>query len=83
MNLQEQEARYIINTYNRRPGKTLLIERGQGTLVWDDTGRQYLDFVGGIAVNVLGHCHPAVVQSYKEQAARLIHAPTSTTPGRR
>ena len=58
MNLQEQEARYIINTYNRRR-KALLIERGQGTLVWDDTGRQCLDFVGGIAVNVLGHCHPA------------------------
>ena len=74
MNLQEQEARYIINTYNRQPGKTLLIERGEGALVWDDTGRQYLDFVGGIAVNVLGHCHPAVVKAIKEQAARLLHA---------
>ena len=74
MNLQEQEARYIINTYNRQPGKTLLIERGEGALVWDDAGRQYLDFVGGIAVNVLGHCHPAVVKAIKEQAARLLHA---------
>ncbi|MEW5785997.1 MAG: acetylornithine transaminase [Bacillota bacterium] len=71
--IQEQEARYMINTYNRRPEKNLLLVRGQGCLVWDEAGREYLDFVGGLAVNVVGHCHPAVVRAVQEQAAALIH----------
>jgi acetylornithine/N-succinyldiaminopimelate aminotransferase len=71
--IQEQEAKYIIDTYNRRPEKNLLLARGEGALVWDEAGREYLDFVGGLAVNVLGHCHPAVVEAICDQAARLIH----------
>ncbi|WP_350257333.1 acetylornithine transaminase [Scrofimicrobium sp. R131] len=49
------------------------MERGQGCYLWDNAGKQYLDFLGGIAVNSLGHCHPAVVQALTEQASRLDH----------
>ncbi len=47
--------------------------RGQGSRVWDQEGREYLDFAGGIAVNCLGHCHPALVGALKEQADKIWH----------
>ena len=47
--------------------------RGEGARLWDDEGHEYLDFQTGLAVNSLGHCHPAVVEAIREQAARLIH----------
>jgi acetylornithine/N-succinyldiaminopimelate aminotransferase len=47
--------------------------RGEGARLWDDEGREYLDFQTGLAVNSLGHCHPAVVAAVREQAERLIH----------
>jgi predicted acetylornithine/succinylornithine family transaminase len=71
--IQEQEAKYIINTYNRRPEQNLLLVKGEGCRVWDEAGREYLDFVSGLAVNILGHCHPAVVEAVRDQAALLIH----------
>ncbi|WP_297163546.1 acetylornithine transaminase [Thermogemmatispora sp.] len=64
------EQKYYQATFKRQP---VTFVRGQGIRVWDTEGREYLDFVAGIAVNVLGHCHPAVVQAVQEQAARLIH----------
>jgi len=60
----------IMSTYARQP---LVLVRGQGTRVWDVEGREYLDFVGGIAVNSLGHCHPRVVEALKDQAQKLLH----------
>jgi acetylornithine/N-succinyldiaminopimelate aminotransferase len=60
----------LANTYTRHP---ILLIRGEGTRVWDSTGKEYLDFVGGIAVCNLGHCHPKVVQALEEQAKELIH----------
>ncbi len=65
----ELEAKYYIQTVKRVP---LTLVRGQGARVWDDRGREYLDFVGGWAVNVLGHCHPALVAALEEQARTLI-----------
>ena len=47
--------------------------RGEGARLWDDEGHEYLDFQTGLAVNSLGHCHPAVVAAIREQAGRLIH----------
>ncbi|MFC3034115.1 aspartate aminotransferase family protein [Pseudoalteromonas fenneropenaei] len=47
--------------------------RGQGSRVWDQQGREYVDFAGGIAVNCLGHCHPALVAALKEQGEKLWH----------
>ncbi|RAA69234.1 acetylornithine transaminase, partial [Burkholderia multivorans] len=51
----------------------LELVRGQGSYVWDAEGRQYLDLLAGIAVNALGHCHPAWVKAVTEQAATLGH----------
>jgi acetylornithine aminotransferase/acetylornithine/N-succinyldiaminopimelate aminotransferase len=69
--LAQAEHRYIMGTFKRLP--VTLVE-GQGVTVRDAEGREYLDLVGGIAVNVLGHAHPAVAAAVAEQAGRLIHA---------
>lgn len=66
----ELEARYLVQTYKRAP---FVLERGEGVYLYDTEGRRYLDFVAGIAVNALGHGHPAVVRAIQEQAPRLIH----------
>jgi acetylornithine aminotransferase/acetylornithine/N-succinyldiaminopimelate aminotransferase len=71
--LKEEEGKYIINTYNRQPDITLLITRGKGTLVWDENGKEYLDFVGGIAVNALGHLFPRLIEAAAEQMNKVIH----------
>ena len=71
--IREDEGKYIINTYGRQAETTPLLVRGSGTRVYDDKGKEYLDFVGGLAVNALGHCHPAVVQASKKQLDKLIH----------
>ena len=68
--LKQAAARYLMQTYTRQP---LAIARGRGTKVYDFEGREYLDFVGGIAVNILGHGHPDLVQAIQRQAAQLIH----------
>ncbi|MGD9115732.1 MAG: aspartate aminotransferase family protein [Dehalococcoidia bacterium] len=69
-NWPAMEAKYIMNVTERLP---LTIVRGQGARAWDEDGKEYLDFVGGWAVNSLGHCHPAVVKAITEQAQLLIH----------
>ena len=63
-------ARYVVPTAKR--GLTLV--RGQGVRVWDDQDRGYLDLGGGVAVNSLGHAHPAMQQVLAEQSATLIHS---------
>ncbi|HZU19063.1 MAG TPA: acetylornithine transaminase [Candidatus Dormibacteraeota bacterium] len=68
--LIEAERTYLMGTFNRLP--VTLVE-GRGALVRDDAGREYVDLVAGIAVNLLGHAHPAVARAVAEQAARLIH----------
>ena len=66
---QEIEKKYYMKTFERVP---LTIVRGKGPYVWNDEGRQYLDFVGGWAVTTLGHCHPALTRALTEQANLLI-----------
>ncbi len=66
----DDASRYIMNTYNRYP---LVLRKGRGMKVWSSDGKEYLDFVGGVAVNILGHCHPRVVVALQKQAQRLIH----------
>lgn len=68
--MMKMEAESIIQTYARQP---ILLVRGSGARVWDAEGREYLDFVAGVAVNSVGHCHPAVVEAIREQAGTLIH----------
>lgn len=61
---------YVMKNY-ARPALTLV--RGSGCSVWDDQGREYLDFTSGIAVSALGHCHPVWVEAVRRQAGELIH----------
>ncbi len=65
-----QAGRCLMQTYGRLP---LALVRGEGAYVWDAAGRRYLDFVSGLAVNGLGHCHPRVVEAIRAQAGVLIH----------
>jgi len=60
----------LANTYSRYP---VLLVRGDGARVWDSDGKEYIDFVAGIAVCNLGHCHPKAVKALEEQARKLIH----------
>lgn len=68
--LQELEARYAIPTYRRNPVQFV---RGEGVLLFDADGNEYLDFLAGISVLNVGHCHPRVVAAIQEQAAQLAH----------
>jgi len=68
---QELEQKYFMQTVKRIP---VTLVRGQGARVWDEAGREYLDFVGGWAVDSLGHCHPVVVKAVTEQVQTLIQA---------
>jgi acetylornithine/N-succinyldiaminopimelate aminotransferase len=69
--LIDDERAYLMGTYRRLP---VTLTEGRGAMVRDDEGREYVDLVGGIAVNVLGHAHPALNRAISEQAQRLIHA---------
>jgi acetylornithine/N-succinyldiaminopimelate aminotransferase len=68
--LKLSAEQYLMDTYTRQP---ISIVRGRGTKVYDLEGREYIDFVGGIAVNSLGHGHPDLVLAIQKQAAQLIH----------
>lgn len=63
-------SQYVMHTYGRLP---LAIVKGEGTRVWDADGKEYLDFVTGLAVNSLGHRHPRVVEAVKHAADTLLH----------
>ena len=66
---REVESRVFMTTGRRVP---VVFVKGEGSLLWDDTGKRYLDFFQGIAANSLGHCHPVVVKALEEQARTLI-----------
>lgn len=61
---------HVLNTYGRLP---IALTHGRGCWVWDTQGRRYLDALGGIAVNTLGHAHPRLVPALQDQVARMIH----------
>jgi acetylornithine/N-succinyldiaminopimelate aminotransferase len=66
----EDAEKFLLPTYKRQP---FVLERGKGCYVYDETGKKYLDFLGGIAVNALGHAHPRIVKVIRREAARAIH----------
>jgi acetylornithine/N-succinyldiaminopimelate aminotransferase len=68
--LQQLDAEAVIGTYARNPVEFV---RGEGTRLWDDAGEEYLDFLAGISVVQIGHCHPRLVAAVTDQAARLMH----------
>lgn len=68
--IKEVASKYIINTYGDR---SLAFIKGEGPYLWDVDGKKYLDFLGGLAVNGLGHAHPKVVAAIRAQAGDVIH----------
>ena len=68
--LQALEARWLMPTYRRAPVEFV---RGEGARLWDSDGKEYLDFLAGISVSSVGHCHPAVVEAVREQVGLLTH----------
>jgi acetylornithine/N-succinyldiaminopimelate aminotransferase len=68
--LQALERDWVMPTYARQP---LEFVRGEGCRLWDAEGNEYLDFLAGISVVQIGHCHPALVEAIREQAGRLMH----------
>jgi acetylornithine/N-succinyldiaminopimelate aminotransferase len=71
MAFTEAASPHTMNTYGRLP---IALARGQGVRVWDVNGKQYLDALGGIAVNTLGHNHPKLVPALQDQIAKIIHS---------
>jgi len=69
-NIIQLTEKHVSGTYGRYP---IALIKGKGSKVWDKSGKQYIDFVSGLAVNNLGHCHPSVVAAIKKQAEKLIH----------
>ena len=69
-NIIQLTEKHVSATYGRYP---IALIKGKGSKVWDKSGKQYIDFVSGLAVNNLGHCHPSVVAAIKKQAEKLIH----------
>ena len=68
--VEQIDSKYHFQIYGRLP---VLLKKGKGSHVWDSDGNEYIDVLGGIAVNSLGHCHPNVVNAIKNQAEKLIH----------
>ncbi len=66
----ERDASCVMKTYSRLP---VVFVRGKGTRLWDSEGREYLDFLAGISVCSVGHCHPAVVEAIQRQSETLMH----------
>jgi acetylornithine/N-succinyldiaminopimelate aminotransferase len=67
---KKQEAAYLMANYSRLP---VLFVRGRGTRLWDDTGKEYVDFVSGIGACITGHCHAEIIAAVVRQATQLIH----------
>jgi len=68
--IAERERQFLLQTYNRYP---IVLSRGKGVFLYDIAGKRYLDFVSGLGVNALGHAHPRIVKTIRDQAAKLIH----------
>jgi acetylornithine/N-succinyldiaminopimelate aminotransferase len=68
--IADLERKYLLTTYNRYP---VVLARGKGVFLYDIEGKKYLDFVSGLGVNALGHAHPRIVKTIRDQAAKLLH----------
>jgi len=68
--IADLERQYLLGTYSRYP---IVLTRGKGVFLYDLEDRRYLDFVSGLGVNALGHAHPRIVKTIREQAGKLIH----------
>ena len=75
MNTEEKLNQYVLHSYGRYP---MAAVRGEGSRLWDSTGKCYLDFCAGIATCVLGHCHPAVTQADRKSTRLNSSHPSSS-----
>jgi len=66
----QMDKKYVMQSYSRIP---LVIDKGKGVRVWDKEGGEYLDFISGIGVNAIGHCHSEILRALTHQAKRLLH----------
>src|SRR5215467_8220053 len=66
----DRERNFLLSTYNRYP---VVVAKGKGIFLFDVEGKRYMDFVAGLGVNALGHAHPRVVKTIREQVAKVIH----------
>lgn len=64
------DSKYIMQTYGRQP---IALTHGEGVVIWDADGNEYIDFFAGIAVNALGQSHPKIIETIQKQAEKLIH----------
>ena len=69
-NIVEKDSKFVFQNYTRQP---IALVRGKGSVVWDSNGKEYIDCIAGIAVNNIGHCHPAIVEAVSRQSSELIH----------
>jgi hypothetical protein len=76
--ISELESRYLVHTYDRMP---FLAVKGEGCYLYDDTGKKYLDFLGGLAVNSLGYAHPELMAVVRDEAAARFQPDLSRLPG--
>jgi len=70
MNLEELDKEYVLHTYARNYTNFV---RGEGALLWDEEGKEYVDFASGIAVNSIGHAHPKLIEAITTQVQKIIH----------
>lgn len=77
MNAQQLEKKHHFQVYNRYP---VTLKEGSGAKVWDIEGKEYIDLLAGIAVNNLGHCHPAIVEAINEQSKNFCIPRISIIP---
>lgn len=70
LSIKEMESKYVMQTYSR---EDVLLVKGQGCLLYDDQGNEYIDMTSGIGVNCLGHNHPKLVEAIQDQAQKLLH----------
>jgi acetylornithine/N-succinyldiaminopimelate aminotransferase len=68
--IRQEHEQFVMNTYGRQP---IAFVKGQGLTLTDADGREYQDFLAGLAVSSLGHCHPSVVEAVRKQVGELIH----------
>ena len=68
--IRARESQHVLQTYKRQP---IAFVKGRGAWLYDDTGREYLDFVSGIGVTSLGHAHPELAAAIADQASTLLH----------
>lgn len=73
-NIRQLEEQFCLPVYKRLPG---VASHGKGARLWNTDGKEYIDLLAGLAVNALGHCHPAIVETIQTQAAKLLHTGNS------